>query len=216
MKSTHLRGVSASSKTLNGRRQFLVDSVGLASSWVALSAYGSDATSSAGNSTTPKDSGKRLFTKVVQVSMVVHSVEASVRRYWDDLGVWPWKLYTLNLSNTSSTTFHGRPVQHSFRAALANTAMWSGSLSSHSMVAAYMQNTYRNMARGCTTLHSMLRTLKKVTKELQSKGYENVQSGRVFGNDTYVYFNLNRGLACTAELNSNPTAPLPPPESTYP
>jgi methylmalonyl-CoA/ethylmalonyl-CoA epimerase len=56
----------------------------------------------------------------------------------------------------------------------------------------------------------------KVTKELQSKGYENVQSGRVFGNDTYVYFNLNRGLACTAELNSNPTAPLPPPESTYP
>jgi len=118
MRSADRRRVSNACITPDGRRQFLVNTAGLASCFVALSGYGSEVKPSAGKLTTPQGKRRPLFTKVVQVAMVVNSVEASVRRYWDDLGVGPWRLYTLNPSNTSNITFHGRPVQHSFRAAV--------------------------------------------------------------------------------------------------
>jgi len=199
----------------NGRRQFLASTAGLAS-FVGLSAYASEVKPLAGKVTTPQGKRRPLLTRVVQVAMVVNNVEASVRRYWDDLGVGPWKLYTLNPSNTSNTTFHGRLVQHSFRAALTEfgDVEWEliQPLDNRSVYA-------EHLAAHGEGLHHVafeVEDFEKVTKELKSKGYENVQSGRVFGNDTYVYFNLNQGLACIAELNSNPEAPMPAPESTYP
>jgi len=213
MNSTTPRRVGTASQTLNRRRHFLVNTAGLAGCLVALSAHGSELTPPR---QTPHNKGRRLFTKVVQVAMVVTSVEASVRRYWEDLGVGPWKLYTLNPSNTSDMTFHGRPVQHSFRAALANIGdiEWEliEPLDNRSVYAEHLSTH----GEGLHHVAFDVEDFEEATKELTSKGYETVQSGRIFGNDTYAYFKLNRGLACTAELNSNPTAPLPAPESTYP
>jgi methylmalonyl-CoA/ethylmalonyl-CoA epimerase len=215
MKSTIRRRGGRTSKTL-GRRQLLVNTAGLAGCFVALGTYPSEETSAAGKPSAPQSGGKRLFTKVVQVAMVVNSVEASVRRYWDDLGVGPWKLYTLSPSNTSNMTLHGRPVQHSFRAALADIGdmEWEliEPLDNRSVYAEHLSKHGEGLHHIAFDVEDFV----KVTEELKSKGYENVQSGRVFGNDTYVYFNLNRGLACTAELNSNQTAPSPQPDSTYP
>ena len=215
MKSPDDARVSNTCIAPNGRRKFLASTAGLAG-FVAWSAYASEVKPLAGKLPTPQGRRRPLFTKVVQVAMVVKSVEASVRRYWDDLGVGPWKLYTLNPSNTSNITFHGRPVQHSFRAALTEfgEVEWEliQPLDNRSVYAEHLAVH----GEGLHHVAFEVEDFEKVTKELTSKGYENVQSGRVFGNDTYVYFNLNQGLACTAELNSNPAAPMPRPESTYP
>src|SRR5262245_52866182 len=107
MKSTKRPCVGNTGKGTNSRRQFLVKTAGLTGCLAALNAYGSDIEPSAGKVTTPQNKKRRLFTKVVQVAMVVNDVEASVRRYWDDLGIGPWKLYTLGPANTSNMTFHG-------------------------------------------------------------------------------------------------------------
>src|SRR5262249_12111756 len=60
-----------------------------------------------------------LFKKLTQVAMVVKDCEATAKRYWEDLGIGPWKFYTLDPSNTPGMTLRGRPVKHAFRAALA-------------------------------------------------------------------------------------------------
>ena len=216
MKSTKRPRVSSTSKTLDGRRQFLAKTVGLAGCFSALNARGSDGEPSAGKVTSFQNKRERLFTKVVQVAMVVNDVEASVRRYWDDLGIGPWKLYTLNPSNTSNMTFHGKPVQHAFRAALTDIEDMEWEL----IQPLDQRSVYaEHLSRHGEGLHHVafdVRDFDRVTRELEAKGYEKVQSGSPWGIETYVYFNLNRGLACTAELNSNQTGSMPPPDSTYP
>jgi methylmalonyl-CoA/ethylmalonyl-CoA epimerase len=216
MKSTKCPRVSNTFKAIDGRRRFLVKTAGLASCFAALDAYGSDVEPSAGKVTTLQNQKRRLFRKVVQVAMVVNDVEASVRRYWDDLGIGPWKLYTLDPSNTSNVTFHGKPVQHSFRAALTDIEdmEWEliQPLDNRSVYAEHLSKH----GEGLHHVAFDVEDFDQVTRELESKGYEKVQSGRPWGIETYVYFNLNRGLACTAELNSNQTGPMPPPDSTYP
>ena len=61
-----------------------------------------------------------LFRQITQVAMVVKDVEATAKRYWDDVGVGPWKFYTIDRSNTGSMMLQGKPVEHAFRAAKAH------------------------------------------------------------------------------------------------
>jgi len=203
-------------KAVHGRRQFLVKTAGVAGCLAALNAYGSNVEPASGKVTTQPNNGKRLFTKVVQVAMVVNDIDASVRRYWADLGIGPWKLYTLDPSNTLNMTFHGKPVQHAFRAALTDI----GDIEWELIQPLDTRSVYaEHLSKHGEGLHHVAFDVKdftQVTKELENKGYENVQSGSPWGIETYVYFALNRGLACTAELNSNQTGPMPAPDSTYP
>jgi hypothetical protein len=215
MKPTKRPRTSNTWKGINGRRQFLAKTAGLVGCFAAFNADGSDVEPSAGKVTALQNK-RRLFTKVVQVAMVVNDIEASVRRYWDDLGIGPWKLYTLDPSNTANMTFHGKPVQHAFRAALTDIEDMEWEL----IQPLDKRSVYaEHLSRHGEGLHHVAFDVKdfdKVTRELEAKGYEKVQSGSPWGIETYVYFNLNRGLACTAELNSNQTGPTPPPDSTYP
>jgi len=216
MKSTKRVRLSNAWKAIYGRRQFLVKAAELVGCVAGLDAYAADVEPSAGRPHSLQNKPRQLFTKVVHVAMVVSDVEASVRRYWNDLGIGPWKLYTLDPSNTSNMTFHGKPVQHSFRAALADI----GDMGWELIQPLDDRSVYaEHLSKHGEGLHHVAFDVKdfgQVTRELESKGYENVQSGSPWGIETYVYFNLNRGLACTAELNSKETGPMPPPDSTYP
>jgi len=216
MKSTRDARLSNTWKAIDARRGFLMKAAGLTGCFAGLNTYGSDVEPSAGRVHAVQNKRAPPFTKVVQVAMVVRDVDASVRRYWDDLGIGPWKLYTLGPSNMSNMTFHGKPVQHSFRAALTDIGdmEWEliQPLDSRSVYAEHLSKH----GEGLHHVAFDVQDFGQVTRELESKGYEKVQSGSPWGIETYAYFNLNRGLACMAELNSNATGPMPPPDSTYP
>ena len=59
------------------------------------------------------------FDKLSQVALVVNDIETSVRRYWEQLGVGPWKIWNLGPQSMSEMTLHGHTAEYSFRAAVA-------------------------------------------------------------------------------------------------
>jgi hypothetical protein len=59
------------------------------------------------------------FDKVTQVAIVVKDLYESMKRYWEDLGIGPWKVWNFNPSNTREMTYRGKPSKHSFRIAEA-------------------------------------------------------------------------------------------------
>ena len=57
-----------------------------------------------------------------QTAFVVRDLDAAVRRWWDELGVGPWSVWTMAPSTVTEMTYHGAPASFSFRHALA----WMG------------------------------------------------------------------------------------------
>lgn len=41
-----------------------------------------------------------VFSGIMQVGIVVRDLDATVRRYWHELGIGPWRIYTIDPSNT--------------------------------------------------------------------------------------------------------------------
>lgn len=216
MEAEPFRGTT---KSNSQRRRLLIAASGLPAYF--LLDLQSGASASQHREVTTKESritntSKPLFSKVVQVAMVVKDIQASVKRYWDDLGVGPWRIYTCDASNTSNLTVYGRPVEYAFKAALANIGEMEWELieplDDRSVYAEYL-------AKHGEGLHHIafdVDDFDLVSQRLESKGYANIQSGRLWDIQTYSYFSLDKGLACVAELVSAQTGAIPQPESTYP
>jgi methylmalonyl-CoA/ethylmalonyl-CoA epimerase len=62
----------------------------------------------------------------VQLGIVVHDLEATVRRYVDDFGIGPWQFAQINLGEANNYREHGQPAERSNRIAVATVGqvMW--------------------------------------------------------------------------------------------
>ena len=67
-----------------------------------------------------------VFDGTVQLGIVVHDLEATVRRYEDDYGIGPWRFARIDLGDANNYREHGRPVERSNRIAIATVGrvMW--------------------------------------------------------------------------------------------
>ena len=59
-----------------------------------------------------------LFDKLSQVALVVNDVTASVKNYWEQLGVGSWKIWDFGPQSMTEMTLRGKPAQYSFRVAV--------------------------------------------------------------------------------------------------
>jgi catechol 2,3-dioxygenase-like lactoylglutathione lyase family enzyme len=163
-------------------------------------------------------SAKPTFRKVLQVGLVVRDSEATARRYWDEFGIGPWRFYTLDPSNTPGMTFRGKPVEHAFRAALANvgdvTLELIEPLSGLSVYAEHLATR----GEGLHHLAFAVDNYESARDYLKSRGYDELQHGRPFDINDYSYFDTGRTLRFITELCSEetPGRPFPPPERTVP
>ena len=57
--------------------------------------------------------------ELYQVGIVVHDLEKSMEHYQTTFGIGPWEIMNIDPSTFSDMTYHGRPVEHRFRAAFA-------------------------------------------------------------------------------------------------
>jgi methylmalonyl-CoA/ethylmalonyl-CoA epimerase len=159
-----------------------------------------------------------MFKKILQVGLVVKDSEAMARRYWEELGIGPWRFYTLDPSNTPNMTFQGRPVKHAFRAALATfgdvTLELIEPLAGSS---AYAEHLAKH-GEGLHHLELAVEDYQGAKDHLKDQGYREIQSGRPFDVSEYSYFDTDRALACILELSSEDAEgkSFPPPERTLP
>ena len=59
------------------------------------------------------------LTQTMQIGIVVRDLDATMRKYVDDYGIGPWKIYEFNPGNAKDLREYGQPVQRSWRLAVA-------------------------------------------------------------------------------------------------
>lgn len=57
-----------------------------------------------------------IFTKTMQIGIVVRDLDATMRKYVDEYGIGPWKIYEFNAKDLRE---YGQPVKRSWRLAVA-------------------------------------------------------------------------------------------------
>ena len=60
-----------------------------------------------------------VFTQTMQIGIVVRDLDATMRKYVDEYGFGPWKIYEFNPGNAKDLREYGQPVKRSWRVAVA-------------------------------------------------------------------------------------------------
>jgi methylmalonyl-CoA/ethylmalonyl-CoA epimerase len=159
-----------------------------------------------------------LFRKVLQVGLVVKDSEATARRYWDEFGIGPWRFYTLDPANTSNMRFRGRPVEHAFRAALADLDNLTLELIEPLDGASVYSEHLRLHGEGLHHLAFAVDDYDTACNSLVKGGFAELQAGRPYGVNDYSYFDTAGALGFITEIYSKdaPGKSFPPPELAVP
>jgi len=150
--------------------------------------------------------------------MVVRDVEATVRHYWEDLGIGPWRFYTLDPSNTPGMTLRGKPVRHAFRAAIAMV----GEIELELIEPLEGDSLYaEHLATHGEGLHHIaldVEDFSRAVERLSAQDFPEVQGGETFDVAQYKYFDATRRLGCIIEIGSSVRegTAFPAPERVYP
>lgn len=161
-------------------------------------------------------SPKPTFRKILQVGLVVKDSEATARRYWEELGIGPWRFYTLDPTNTPGMTFRGEPVKHAFRAALASIGDVALELIEPLSGSSVYAEHLATHGEGLHHLAFAVEDYGRACEYLTSRGYGELQHGRPFDINDYSYFDTSGTLKVITELSSEEDKPFPPPEWTVP
>lgn len=160
---------------------------------------------------------KPIFNKVNQIAMVVMDAAATAKRYWDDVGIGPWRFYTIQPSNSSDMVLRGKSVEHSFKVAIANV----GDVELELIQPLDGDSLYaEHLAQHGEGLHHLefgVDDFNKTMSHLKEKGYSEIQSGRIFNVGKYNYLDTDKGLSCITEYGEmDKGKTFPQPEKTYP
>ncbi|MBI5445400.1 MAG: VOC family protein [Deltaproteobacteria bacterium] len=156
------------------------------------------------------------LSKIAQIGMVVKSVDESVRRYWDLLGMGPWAIYTFKPGTVTNMTVAGKPQEYAMRIAIATigAVMWEliEPLDDRSIYGEHL----RKHGEG---LHHILFDTEDYGRAMsyfKEKGVAHLQGGK-WGPLSYDYLGTEEALHFIAELyHVEEGKPLPEPEATYP
>ena len=158
-----------------------------------------------------------VFKKLVQVSIVVNDLDATVKRYCEDIGLGPWKFYTIEPGSSPAMTLRGQPVEHAFRLAIAmlGEVEWEliQPLDHHSVYAEHLATHGEGLHHVAMAVDNYQSTLDR----LKARGYQEIQTGRAFDVAQYSYLNTDQGLGCIVELGAlDKDKHFPPPDFIYP
>ena len=67
-----------------------------------------------------------VFTETMQIGIVVHDLDATMRRYAEDYGIGPWQVFEVTPENAPDLRHDGQPVKGAARSAVAmvGSVMW--------------------------------------------------------------------------------------------
>ena len=158
------------------------------------------------------------FASVDQVAVVVRDLDASMKRYVEEFGIGPWRVYTFSPDWIEGMTFRGKEQGYSMRLALADL----GGMMYELIEPLQGPNSYGEFldehGEGLHHLGYFVDDLDAAMEEMKSKGYALLQSGRGIGTKGeggYAYFETQGALGHVIEAIELP-AEMPPPERIFP
>ena len=156
-----------------------------------------------------------VFTRMLQVSMVVPDLDAAMRTYVEDYGIGPWDVYEFNPGNVEGMHEGGRAVEHSWRLALAQVGdvQWElvQPLEGDSVYARFLSEH----GPGVHHVGVGVRDYAKTIEELSGRGHE-VLLGGTYNGVTFSYLSTDRDLGVVTEIFDGAPGRDQKPDRTYP
>ena len=153
------------------------------------------------------------YDRVSQVAIVVRDLRKSMKHFWEDLGVGPWKIWNFNSLNTSEMTLHGKPSKHSFRIAEAIVNDVSIELIEHLEGETIYKEFLDKKGEGLHHIKYTAENPEETIEKFKKAGINVIQSGKV-GTGSYHYFDTENKLGFILEMATG--QPDRPPDEIYP
>ena len=145
---------------------------------------------------------KIKVSELYQVGIVVRDIEISMRDYESILGISTWQVFDADPSVVSDVIYHGRPVQHRFRVALAMVGTMQLELIQPVEGDSTFGDFLNAQGDGIHHLgHVRVDNLDEAVQTLEKDGFPCLQRGSFPGID-YAYMDLTSHLGYIIELTS--------------
>jgi hypothetical protein len=145
--------------------------------------------------------------ELFQVCIVVHDLDKSMEHYQNVLGIGPWECMDIDPSIVSDMTYHGRPVEHSFRAAITMVGPIQLELIQPLKGDSIYSDFLKEHGEGLHHMgHVWVRNIAEAVKTLEQAGLPCIQSGRITHEELsqfspgYAYINAGEPLGFILEL----------------
>lgn len=157
-----------------------------------------------------------VFTKVLQVAVVVKDIAASVRRYADEYGIGPWEIYELNPDTVENMTIHGQPQKYAMKIALASIGEVEIELIEPLCDKSIYAEFLREHGEGIHHLACDVKDYDGTKAFFKKKGNQILQEG-TWNGETFTYFDNKQDLGLITEIYKRPAEfEVPEPDSRYP
>jgi len=157
-------------------------------------------------------------TRFNQIALVVRDLEATMRQYWDLLGIGPWRVYTYGPPLVPIMTYRGRSQSYRMRLALADVGDLMleliQPLSGESIYAEHLEQK----GEGLHHMGVFVPVFDEAITEALSLGHTVIQSGRGYGrwgDGGFAYLDTQEALGMILELIEIPRERVPP-EAVFP
>jgi hypothetical protein len=160
---------------------------------------------------------KPLFTGVLQSGVVVRDLDSAMEHCWEEFGIGPWAVNTLDPSNTTDMVVRGEPQEFALRAAtaLVGNTQWEliEPLDEDGIYAEHL----REYGEGLHHFGFGVEDYDKAMEFFHGKGTAHLLGG-TWGTVKSVYWDTRDGLGCISEIWQEPGEgeDFPPPDRVYP
>ena len=141
-----------------------------------------------------------LFTKVLQVAMVVKSVDDTVRTYYDVYGIGPWSIFEFNPENVEEMMIEGERIDYKMRIALTNIGDTRIELIEPLDDKTIYASFLKDHGEGLHHIAYDVNDYDKVKKFFNDKGINVMQEGKWSGIHQFTYFDSEKDLKHLVEI----------------
>ena len=154
------------------------------------------------------------FDKISQVALVVRDLHESIKSFWEELGIGPWKIWTLTPENTE-TVVHGRRCECSFRVGMAKIGDVSFELIQPLVGESIFQEFLDKTGEGLHHLKYTIENPGTVLENFRKEGGKILQSGKI-GDSSFYYLDTETKFGFILELATGQALRMKPPDGLYP
>ena len=156
-----------------------------------------------------------VFTETMQVALVVHDLEATMRTYVDEYGIGPWEIYEFNPDTLTEMEKDGRPADMAFRLAvtMVGSVQWEliQPLDDKSMYAEFLATKGPGLHHVAVAAPNFA----EAKQTLEAKGRRVLQGG-VYNGVRFAYMSTDEDIGVITEIFDWPPGLVQTPDAVYP
>ena len=152
-----------------------------------------------------------------QVGIVVKDVDKTMKRYWTQFGIGPWRVFTLG-PGMKDTTYHGKPCEFSLKVAVTRIGELAIELLQPLSGPTPLKDFLAEHGEGVQHFGIFVDNLEQATAEMSARGYETTMSAKGLGTQGdggSAYFDTAADVGTVLELIEMP-AEMQTPDRVYP